>query len=749
MHRTSRIWRIVTVDEGQTIPTSDLDELIADTNDAAAWHQRGDFLNSAGQFELAIEDYSRALELDPNSHWSILNRGHCYFKNGTSDQAIVAAQAAKELALTDPKYQAHLCSLLELTRQFAPALEIANRLVELQPNSVDPIRRRANIYCQLKEYEKGIADYEKALKIKPKNQRLRLARLGALAANGQAESSRKELNKLIAEANKPGQVLVDFGLAIHRAGLVEQMEWAVEKAAEFGTGTESIMYYNLGCGHALAGDTDRAFAALKRSIELGESRAEMFTNDTDLIRIRDDPRFEELQAMLKWAGPYEAGLQNEKDGNMAVAIEDFTKAIDINPQCGRIHNRRGLAYYRTGKFKPALDDFSRFVELRPGDALAWCNRAAAQLKLGQLEPTLADATTAIELDSNYPPAFRLRGQGHMALKNWQAAVADFSRLIDLEPDKTANHLDRGNVYLLMGDKDKTAADFDVYLAPYDEQVQGNPENWENLNQRGVARTKTQRWDSAIEDFSQAIGLTPTESVLWSNRAFAYCQLSDWPRAAADLTRSLGLNSSGWRTHYELALAQLGAGDLLGYRQTCQRMAAAFADTTDPLTANFVAWTCVIGPNALDDWEPVLKLARFAIKAEATLQNQNTLGILLMRSGQSEEAIRLLLQIAAQMTEPDSQPNTSPAYTWYALSLAYQQCNENRKAREYLEKANSLTNLELADRSHLNLWNRRLTLELFREEASTAVGNEESTSLDVEQGREWAMDSSRISAQDKK
>ena len=44
-----------------------------------------------------------------------------------------------------------------------------------------------------------------------------------------------------------------YGLVLIRAGWLEQMEAATRRAAEFGTGPQSLMYYNLGCGYALKG----------------------------------------------------------------------------------------------------------------------------------------------------------------------------------------------------------------------------------------------------------------------------------------------------------------------------------------------------------------------------------------------------------------------------------------------------------------------------------------------------------------
>jgi tetratricopeptide (TPR) repeat protein len=55
------------------------------------------------------------------------------------------------------------------------------------------------------------------------------------------------------------------------------------------------VHYNAGCYEALAGDSDAAFAHLRRAQELGAAEAApYFREDTDLDPLRDDPRFQEF-----------------------------------------------------------------------------------------------------------------------------------------------------------------------------------------------------------------------------------------------------------------------------------------------------------------------------------------------------------------------------------------------------------------------------------------------------------------------
>ena len=53
-----------------------------------------------------------------------------------------------------------------------------------------------------------------------------------------------------------------------------------------------------------------------------------------------------------------------------------------------------------GLYNSAIDDFTRAIELDPNDAKAYNNRGIAYRYLGEYQQAIDDSTKAIELDSN-------------------------------------------------------------------------------------------------------------------------------------------------------------------------------------------------------------------------------------------------------------------------------------------------------------------------------------------------------------
>ena len=60
---------------------------------------------------------------------------------------------------------------------------------------------------------------------------------------------------------------------------------------------DDIVWYNLGCSHALTHQPDEAFEALTKAIDLGYGDYDWMKTDPDLASLNADPRFESL---LNW-----------------------------------------------------------------------------------------------------------------------------------------------------------------------------------------------------------------------------------------------------------------------------------------------------------------------------------------------------------------------------------------------------------------------------------------------------------------
>ena len=123
--------------------------------------------NSLRDYEKAIADYNKTIEINPKFSWPYLNRAIAYGRLKRWDEAIVDYGRAIELDLNyADAYNGRAWSYCQIGK-FEEALIDANKALELKPNEANFFDTRASAYAGLKFYDKAIADMDKAIKLLP------------------------------------------------------------------------------------------------------------------------------------------------------------------------------------------------------------------------------------------------------------------------------------------------------------------------------------------------------------------------------------------------------------------------------------------------------------------------------------------------------------------------------------------------------------------------------------------------------
>ena len=154
---------------------------------------------------------------------------------------------------------------------------------------------------------------------------------------------------------------------------------------------------------------------------------------------------------LKVAGPSDVILCNRgvaygKVGNHAQAIEDFDRAIEINPKDANAYQNLGVTYAKLGNHRQAIEDFDRAIEINPEYAEAYYNRGFIYGKLGDFRQAISDYDRAIEINPKYAEVYNNRGVAYDKLGNHREAISDFDRAIEINPDYARAYYNRGVTY---------------------------------------------------------------------------------------------------------------------------------------------------------------------------------------------------------------------------------------------------------------------------------------------------------------
>jgi WD40 repeat protein/Tfp pilus assembly protein PilF len=265
-------------------------------------------------------------------------------------------------------------------------------------------------------------------------------------------------------------------------------------------------------------------------------------------------------------------------------------------------------------------------------------------------------------------------------------------------------------------------------------VASEPDDWVFFYNRALVRLNQRQWAQAASDLSKAIALGGSEPQLWLWRAEAEAQLEQWERAADDVAEALKRGYDGLAGNYYRALLALKLARPGEYENACASVLEVVAGQQDqPEPLNTCAWTCTIGPLPQKHLRQALSLIKRAVElSPATYEYRNTLGAMLYRAGQYEDAIKefeesMRIQAATASgasVKPETKEESATilAFDWLFLAMAHQQLGHVEDARAWLRKAiRSMEQTEYERSLEAAFWwNNRLELQLLRREAETLI-----------------------------
>jgi tetratricopeptide (TPR) repeat protein/predicted Ser/Thr protein kinase len=318
-------------------------------------------------------------------------------------------------------------------------------------------------------------------------------------------------------------------------------------------------------------------------------RNEARRKDEEARKAAEDARKAAARAEAQEQVSLARSLSGHGDGDGAIAAA--TKAIELDPQLAEAYQIRGEQ--KNAKVPPsknprdhtpedkawlagAIDDFTRAHELDATDTRSLYFRGISHIKLGDYDATIADETAALALDPRHAAAYLYRADARRHKKDLDGASADLASHLEHDRDKAralANlefpprrhvavaaitsylsmHPDHAEAWRTRGDLDKGDAAIDAYsralaldakLAPV-----VVPKLVPLLRSRADARSrKAGEAAAALADYSRALELDPRNGGALLGRGELELKQNDLAAAHADLEKAVEIepqNATAW------------------------------------------------------------------------------------------------------------------------------------------------------------------------------------------------------------
>ncbi len=345
--------------------------LLANPQNAEAWHLLGVLAHQCGKDESAVEWIEQALQFEPENavFWNHL------------------AEACNGMGALE---KARVCCL---------------RALELQPNFAEAMVTLAGVHRGAGELDEALGLLARALKLKPGYGEGLLQYGLALAAKRDFKQAISIFKKACAAVPDSVEARYHLGVAWEESGRYPEALGCYERAAKCNPKVGEVWHR---WGMLLIGlrDYAKAEAILRKAVGCNEA----------------DPEYH-----------YQLGRAFQLSNRSQEALAEFNLAIERGGNTPELHNNRGILFKEQGRGFDAVECFYRALKLKPDMISALNNLGAICTDIGMTSEALECIRLLIARRPDLPSAHNNLGKLLKDSGRAAEALASYRRAMELDP----------------------------------------------------------------------------------------------------------------------------------------------------------------------------------------------------------------------------------------------------------------------------------------------------------------------------
>lgn len=462
--------------------------------------------------------------------------------NGHSDEAVAYLGKVIETSGSSRAYERRAHILRELGRE-AEALEDLDAAIELNTDNYITWYTRGIANKDLQRYDEAIHDLKESIKREDESTVI---------------STYYELGMVYYESGNPAEAVKYFRMSVSRPDRAIPM-----------------YYYRLGISLDLIDEVQEAIDVLQEGIQLADRYEAADDGGYDLFLKSSNYShgafitFQRQMEEVHFFRPTMADLYMQL-GDFVQAEKYITEAIEKYPDSHELYLKRAAIHAKAGKNDKAEADLEHMIEVAPDDyrgyfELARIYREDAQedrafelisrlyrrlpehplacywmadsyYRLGRNEEALAMNNKLLELEDDDAPNYVQRANIGIELYDLSLAEAALRRAIELQNDSEI-HNKLSYVLYLQGRNEEALIELQE-AAKLDEAFADHPTF---LTGSGHIYKEMKLWDLAIDAYSRAIQIVPSNPKFYEFRAVCFIETEQLDRALADCAKGLEID----------------------------------------------------------------------------------------------------------------------------------------------------------------------------------------------------------------
>lgn len=283
-------------------------------------------------------------------------------------------------------------------------------------------------------------------------------------------------------------------------------------------------------------------------------------------------------------------------GDIANAIPQLNKCLELNSNSPEIHNAIGLLYCNSKFYNAALEEFKKAEEIDPEEKQYSYNKGVVLAKLGrdkEAEESFrnakgfkdADDISNIyseQLQTNKAREFYNEGYTAMESNDIPKAIELFGKAISIKPDMVEAYINLGACYRVKNDTQKQIfyleeaaklkpnmpdiyfnlglaySDAGMYInarCAFESVIELKPSFKEAHFNLGTVYYKTGWYNEAIIEFAKCIELSPEWFEAYLNLGSSYLKVGKIEEAKNQFEKALQIKPNSAEANYSLGIAQ--------------------------------------------------------------------------------------------------------------------------------------------------------------------------------------------------
>lgn len=441
------------------------------------------------------------------------------FKAEQYERAVKHLTVALSLDEKSHVLYSNRCTAFIALENFEKAMEDADECIRLQPNWAKGYLRRGSVFFRMGKLEKSESVLKDGLELDPSNDALK-KELEAVM-NAIAEKMARQRESLECKERA-----IEYFNEQNYKGAVDLLKKAIKLDPD-----NHIFYSNRAAAYMALEQYDKALADAEDCIRLQPKWAKGYSR-----------KGAALFRMDKLAGArdaFEKGLELDRDNPTYVRctkqeLQLVMDAIAQRKEESLEFKERAIEAFNVQNFKRAEQHLTSAIDLDPENHVFYSNRAAAYMAMEKFDKALKDANECVKLQPTWAKGYSRQAAAFLSMGDLPAAREACMRGLDLEPDNSQvkEELRRVEIAESLALKDSATEAF-----------------------------KSQDYEKAVEDLTQAIVLDATNQVFFSNRSVAYTAMQLYEKALEDADECVRLQPTWAKGYSRRAAAKFHLGDL--------------------------------------------------------------------------------------------------------------------------------------------------------------------------------------------